>query len=132
MTTDSVATVPNVLVVSTHASFRAHVQEWLPGPKVNLVESEVTNLESRLKEFPPQLLIIDRQLDGVSKLLSRAAAAAPGVPYLIVSTERLDPANPYLFDIASGFVDKQDETPTRASVLSAIESVAPNITARLQ
>jgi len=132
MTSLPVETAANVLVLSEHASFRAHVQKWLPAPAVNLVETDVSNIDSRLKEFPPQLLIIDKQLDGVSALLSHAAATIPGVPYLIISTEKLDPANPYLFDISSGFVAKQDEEPTRESVLAAIQKVAPNVTARLK
>jgi hypothetical protein len=131
MTSTPVETAPNVLVLSAHASFRAHIEKWLPAPAVNVVESDVANLEARIKEFPPQLLILDRQLDDVSGLLSRAASAIPGVPYLIVSTERLDPVNPYLFDIASGFVAKKDEIPTRESVLDVIQKVAPGVAARL-
>ena len=132
MTTTPVETVPNVLVVTSHASFRQHVDAWLPAPAVHLVEAEATNFDAKLKTNPPQLIIIDRQFEDAEEILERAAAAVPGVPYLIVSTDHLDPANPYLFDIASGFVEKRSEAPTRASVLSAIKSVAPNIAARLK
>jgi hypothetical protein len=132
MTATPVETTPNVLVLSAHASFRAHVEKWLPAPAVNVVETDVANIESRAKELPPQLLIIDKQMANVSELLARAALVMPGVPYLIISVEHLDPVNPYLFDISSGFVAKKDEFPTRESVLDAIRKVAPNITARLK
>jgi hypothetical protein len=127
-----VETTTTVMVLSANASFRAHVEKWLPSPAVNVVETEVGNMESRAKELPPQLLIIDKQLENVSGLLARAGVVMPGVPYLILTVEHLDPVNPYLFDIASGFVAKKDEFPTRESVLDAIQKVAPSISARLK
>jgi hypothetical protein len=132
MTSTPVETAATVLVLSAHASFRAHVDKWLPAPAVNVVASDVATVEQRIKESPPQLLIIDKQLDQVSALLSRLAVMIPGVPYLIVSTEHLDPDNPYLFDISSGFVAAKDEFPTRESVIAAIQKVAPNVAARLK
>ena len=131
MSAPAVEAIPNVFLVSTHASFRAHVDEWLRSPTINVVEVGPENLAARAREYPPALLVLDRQLPDTSQLLSRAAAIMPGMPYLIVSTDRLDVENPYLFDIASGYVAKGNEEPSRASVVAAIAKVAPRISSRL-
>jgi DNA-binding NarL/FixJ family response regulator len=132
MTSPPVETVPNVLVVSTHASFRAHVEKWLPPPAVQVIETDGTNIEQRIKEYPPQLLLIDQQLDGVRALLSRLSPIVPGLPYLVVSLEHVDPFSAFSFEIAKGYVAKEDESPTRESVIAAIAKVAPVVAARLK
>src|SRR3977135_4129592 len=101
MTSTPVETAANVLVISVHDSFRAHVKKWLPPPCVNVIETDVVNVERRVKELPPQLLIIDKQLDRVSDLLSRLAVMIPGGPDLVVSGERATPTKPSVFSIVS-------------------------------
>lgn len=102
----------------------------MPAPAVNIVESEgEANLRQRIEASEPALVVVDRAIEDYSKLLSDLATLAPGVPYLAVSLEHVNPANANSFEIAKGWVDR--EYPTRESIIAAIREVAPAVAARL-
>lgn len=130
MTSAPVGEVPTVLLVSSNQSFRTHLEQWLPAPAVNVVESQgAMNVRQRIEATSPTLVVVDQQLEGYAQLLSELSAVAPGVPYLSIAFEHAETGQDSPVVSAAGWVSR--EYPTRESMIDAIRKVAPTVAARL-
>ncbi len=130
MTSAPVGEVPTVLLVSSNQAFRTHLEQWLPVPAVNIVESQgPANVRQRIEATPPTLVVVDQQLEGYSQFLEDLATVVPGVPFLSVSLEQADANQADPVKIPAGWVSR--EYPTRELMIEAIRKVAPNVAARL-